>query len=215
MLKAIILDMDGVMIDTEKLYAIFWKKAIEYYGYHPTHEFLMKLRSLARPLGDRLFKETFGEAADYYAIREKRLELMNAYIDEHGVEMKQGLIELLTDAKNKGVKLGVATATDEVRTKRYLNQLHIIEFFDVIVCGPQVAHGKPAPDIYLRACELLEEEPKNCLALEDSPNGIMSAYNAGCRVIMIPDQEEPEKELYQYFEQKVTSLSEIKLDISD
>jgi HAD superfamily hydrolase (TIGR01509 family) len=182
--------MDGLMIDTEKLYAVFWEKALVFYGYHPTREFLRKLSSLSHELADTLFQATFGENINYLQIREKRIELMNAYIQSHGVEKKVGLDELLAYLHNRKICMAIATSTDYERTNQYLNQLKIKDYFKEIVCGPMVEHGKPAPDIYLKVVSLLGVTPEECLALEDSPNGVTAAYKAGCKVIMIPEYED-------------------------
>lgn len=207
-IKAVIFDMDGLMLDTEKLYELFWERALQFYGYQPNKQLLLDLRSLSRDLAAKLLQQNFGLELDYHQIRNKRVELMNAYIEEHGIEKKEGLDELLVYLKEKEYRMAVATATEYERTKLYLTQLGLHEYFDAIVCGPMVAHGKPAPDIYHKAIELLGKSPKECLALEDSPNGVTSAYRAGCNVIMIPECEENEiGEGVKY--QQVKSLRDI------
>ena len=108
-------------------------------------------------------------------------------IEENGVEKKPGLDKLLEYLKKHGYKIAVATATDKLRSENYLRSVAVLGYFDIMVCGPMVKNGKPAPDIYLKASELLNLDPSECLALEDSPNGILSAYRAGCRPVMIPD----------------------------
>lgn len=191
-MKAVIFDMDGLMLDTEKLYEIFWEKALIFYGYTPSRKLLLNLRSLSRDLAAKLLQENFGPELDYHKIRDKRVELMNAYTTEHGVEKKEGLDDLLDYLYNQKIKMAVATATDYERTNQYLTKLELIKYFDVIVCGPMVPQGKPAPDIYRKAVSLLELNAGECLALEDSPNGVISAYRAGCQVILVPETEDNE-----------------------
>ncbi len=188
-LKAIIFDMDGLMIDTEKLYQVFWERALQYYDYQPSKQLLLDLRSLSRDLAAKLLQDHFGTGLDYTKIRNKRVELMNAYIDEHGVEKKEGLDELLAYCSEKKLRMAVATATDYERANQYMTQLKIRDKFEVIVCGPMVKHGKPAPDIYLKVVELLGVLPEECIALEDSPNGGRAASAAGCNVIMVPEDK--------------------------
>ena len=83
--------------------------------------------------------------------------------------------------------MAVPTATDEIRTKKYLESIGIYDMFDEIVCATMVENGKPAPDIYLLASEKLGLNPEECIAVEDSPNGALSAINANCKTIVVPD----------------------------
>ena len=174
-LKAIIFDMDGLMIDTEKLYQVFWERALQYYDYQPSKQLLLDLRSLSRDLAAKLLQDHFGTGLDYTKIRNKRVELMND--------------ELLAYCSEKKLRMAVATATDYERANQYMTQLKIRDKFEVIVCGPMVKHGKPAPDIYLKVVELLGVLPEECIALEDSPNGGRAASAAGCNVIMVPEDK--------------------------
>lgn len=192
-IKGIIFDMDGLILDTEKLLLKFWIMAANEFGFDMKREHVLGIRSLAAKYAIPKLQYIFGEKFDYYAVRKRRIELMNKYIEENGVEKKSGLDELLEYLKKHEYKIAVATATDKPRAEMYLKSVGILEYFDIMVCGPMVENGKPAPDIYLKSCELLNLEPSECLALEDSPNGIMSAYKAGCIPVMIPDLSQPDK----------------------
>ena len=104
----------------------------------------------------------------------------------------------------------IATANEYPRTKRYLEKLGIGEYFDKIICADMVKLGKPAPDIYIYACKELGIAPDRVFAVEDSPNGVKSAYDAGCKVIMVPDLTEPDKELKKLLFARVDDLWEIR-----
>lgn len=209
MTHAVIFDMDGTLIDTEKYYRIFWPKAMAEFGYQMTDEQALSMRSLGRPFAPARLKEMFGEELDYIKVRERRKQLMEACIDREGIQPKQGAKELLTALKEKGITTAIATATDLERTGKYLKMVGLQGYFDEIISATMVKEGKPSPDIYLYACEKLGFKPEECIAVEDAPNGVLSAYRAGCKVIMVPDQTKPDEELEKCLYACVDSLSEI------
>lgn len=195
MIKAVLFDMDGTLIDTEKYYRVFWPIAMAEFGYTLTDEQVLSMRSLGRPFAPAQLKAWFGEDLDYYAVRNRRKELMEEVIDRDGIQLKPGAVEILEELKRRGVLIAIATATDLERTEKYLKMTGIREYFDRLISATQVKEGKPSPDIYLYACEQLGLAPEECIAVEDSPNGVTSAYRAGCKVVMVPDQTEPDEEL--------------------
>lgn len=194
-IKGVISDMDGVILDTEKLYVRFWCEAANFCGYPMEHWHALSIRSMARPFAIERLKGYFGEDFDYYAVHDKRIELMDKYIEENGIEAKKGAKALLSYLKNNGYRVALATATGIERTEKYLKQQGLYEYFDEIVCASMVEHGKPEPDIYLYAADKLGLTPQECIALEDSQNGIKSASSAGCKTVMVPDLDEPADEI--------------------
>lgn len=208
-IKGIIFDMDGLMIDTEKLLHKYWVQAANEFGYPMKIEHVLQIRSLAAKYAIPKLKDMLGEDFDYYKVRARRMELMNQHVEQYGLEKKKGLDELLAYAKEKGYAMAVATATDEERTRKYLKSIGKYSYFDEIICGPMVANGKPEPDIYLEAAKRLQLLPENCMALEDSPNGILSAYRAGCIPVMVPDLDEPSKETKEMLYGLVSDLSKV------
>ena len=209
MMQAVLFDMDGTLIDTEKYYRIFWPKALAACGYVMTDEQALSMRSLGRPFAPRQLKDWYGEDFDYYAVRNKRKELMEAALDRDGIRVKPGAVELLEYLKKRHITTAVATATDLERTEKYLTMTGLRSYFDKLISATMVKEGKPSPDIYLYACEQLGLSPKQCMAVEDSPNGVLSAYRAGCKVIMVPDQTEPDDDLKKCLYACVPTLADI------
>ena len=209
-IKGVLFDMDGVILDTEKLYTRFWKEAAQSLGYPMTHEMALGMRSLSREVGERQLKEYLGEDVDYQQVRNKRIEMMSAFIDENGVELKPGIHELLDFLKEKGIKTSVATSSPLDRTKEYLSQVGLVDAFDELVSGHMVEHGKPAPDIYIYAAEKLGLKSEECLVLEDSPTGLLAAYRAGCIPVMVPDQDQPNEEVKRMVYAVVDNLVAVK-----
>lgn len=209
MIKAVIFDMDGILIDTEKYLYEYWKQAAQEAGFTLTHEQLLSFRSLATEFAEPKFRRWFGEKFDYAAIRERRKELMNAHLEKKGVEKKPGVETLLQWLTENGYKKAVATACDMERTRKYLNEIGIFRKFDQVVCAPDVPHGKPAPDVYLHACASIGEKPEHCVALEDSDNGALSAYRAGCKVIMVKDLADPLPETGEFLTGAADNLMDV------
>lgn len=212
MIRAVIFDMDGTLIDTEKYYRIFWPRAMAEFGYTMTDEQALSMRSLGRPFAPARLKELFGEDLDYTQVRQRRKELMEACIEKEGIQPKPGAIKLLTTLKNKKITTAIATATDLKRTAKYLKMAGLEGYFDEIISAVMVKEGKPSPEVYLYACEKLGLKPEECIAVEDAPNGVLAAYRAGCKVIMVPDQTKPDAELRNCLYSCVDSLEDIALD---
>lgn len=208
-IKAVIFDMDGVILNTEPLLAKYWCMAAREFGFPMEYEQALTLRSMCEKYASPFLKKTFGESFDYRTVRARRKELMNRDIEENGLELKPGIKELLDYIDTTRIKKAIATATDMERAERYLDSVGLYDRFDKICCGPMVKNGKPDPDLYLFAAEQIGISPSECIAIEDSPNGIKSAYGAGMNTIMVPDLSQPDSELEKMLFRKCDSLIEI------
>lgn len=207
---AVIFDLDGTLTDTEKFYQKAWPEALEHFGYKAEPWMALELRSLGRPFAPLKFKEWFGEDFDYNLVREYRKGLVADIIKEHGIPLKPGAKEILTWLRENNILTAIATANDYKRTEGYLNKIGLFEYFDKIICADMVSQGKPAPDIYAFACKELNLSPDRTFAVEDSPNGVSSAFGAGCKVVMVPDLTQPDEELKSKLYAKVDTLLGIK-----
>ena len=192
-IRGILFDMDGLVVDTEKLYSRFWIEACRHYGFPMTREQALEMRSLSKEAGQAKLVSFFGPEASYPVIRARRIELMDAYIAQHGVEARPGARELLEHLKARGIPCAITSSSPAERIQSYLEPLGLYGYFDRILSGHDVPRGKPAPDIYLYGAAALGLRPGECLALEDSPAGVCSAYAAGCLTVMVPDQDLPDE----------------------
>lgn len=207
--KAVIFDLDGTLIDTERIYRMVWPQAMASLGYVFTEEMYLQLRSLGRPFAPKRFKEWFGEDFDYDYARKVRKGLFDAYVAEHGIQIKKGAIELLEYLHSKNIITAIATATDIDRATQYLDMVGLTKHFDKILSATMVDEGKPSPKVYQFACKELGFNPCECMAVEDAPNGVLSASRAGLNVVMIPDQSEADEELKKILFAYLPSLDRI------
>ena len=191
--RGVLFDMDGVVIDTEKLYTRFWREAAADLGHPMTLEQALQMRSLGSRESQEKLDSFFGSGVlDYTALRARRIELMDAFIAEHGVEEKKGIRELLACLKEKGIPCAITSSSSIPLIRRHLGNLGLLEGFTALCSGKDVPQGKPAPDIYLHGAATLGIAPEDCLAIEDSPAGIEAAWRAGCMAVIVPDQDQPD-----------------------
>lgn len=207
--KAVLFDMDGLVLDTEKLYSRFWQEACRNLGYPMTREQALTMRALNSKAGEENLRRFFGPAVVYQQVRSLRIRLMDAYIAENGVDLKPGIRELLEDLKKKQIPTALASSSPVERIEAYLKPLQLFDRFDCICSGYEVPHGKPEPDIFLHAAECLHQNPENCMVLEDSPAGILAASRAGCMPVMIPDLDQPDEATKSLLYAKADSLLDI------
>lgn len=206
-MNTILFDMDGTLFDTEKHYQWAWRKAIADAGYELDASEVLKLRSLGAPYNVAQFQEWFGEEVDYRAIRQERVDLMKDML-AHEIPLKPQVPQTLEKLRQMGYSMAVVTATAQEQAVSNLKLAGLLPFFDHVISASMVKRGKPAPDVYLYACEVLGVQPENCYAVEDSPNGVMSAHAAGCRTIMIPDLSQPDAELSRLLYRKLDTFGE-------
>lgn len=208
-IRGVLFDMDGLVLDTEKLYTRFWMEACQFYGFPMTREQALKMRAANSKLGEEILRGFFGPSVDYRKCRAKRIELMDAFIEEQGVEPKPGIYELLDALDQRGIPAAITSSSPRDRIEKHLKSLNLLHRFQKICSGYDVPWGKPAPDIYLHGAASLGLPPESCLALEDAPTGILAAYRAGCVTVMVPDLDQPDRETEKLLFAKADSLLDV------
>lgn len=209
--EAVVFDMDGVIFDSEKLYRRHWKITGKEYGIDDDemNELCNLIAGATKNHNERLMKTHFGEDFDYETFRRKTMTRMDEDISRNGLDLKPGVLELFQYLKENGYKIGLATSTQQERAQSNLKNAGILDVFDKIVYGGSVPNGKPAPDIYLKACEELGVKPSEAIGIEDSINGVKSSSSAGLYTIMVVDLIEPTEEIRPLAQQIYNSLFDV------
>lgn len=192
--------MDGTLFDTEKIYHAAWNRA---------------------GIPDELYRQFIGrDTAHIHALIHENTRLdpaqvqaaRNTYVEEEltrGIPLKPGLIPTLQWLQKNGYHSCIATSSPEITARRYLQQTETACYFDEIVSGNTLPHGKPAPDIYLLAAERMHVPAGACVVVEDSYNGVRSGAAAGMKTVMIPDEIGPDAEMQEIAAVILGSLSEL------
>ncbi len=190
---AIIFDMDGLMLDTERLALKAWQLAGADFEFSISDDIFITIVGRNRRDSDRILVEIFGTDFPIAAVRNRYLTYLDRWIDEGKLSIKSGLLELLGLLDKISMPKAVATSTEYERAVHKLSLTNLLEHFPIVIAGDQVQKGKPAPDIFLAAAVQLGVLPENCLVLEDSDTGIQAAHDAGMTPVMIPDMKPPSK----------------------
>ena len=207
--RGVLFDMDGLVLDSEILYARFWREACAFYGFTMSHEQALGMRGLNHTAGAAILREWFGPEANHPQIRAKRIELMDAFIEANGVELKPGVVQLLDYLQLRGIAAAITSASPLPRIQNHLARHGLDTRFQKLCSGHDVPRGKPEPDIYLHGAASLGLKPEECLALEDAPAGILSAYRAGCLPVMVPDLDQPTEETEALLFARADSLTDV------
>lgn len=203
---AVIFDMDGLMIDSERVSIACWAQAAYELALPLADDFWLRFVGLGDRDCERLLLQHI-DAGQVAALFARCHDLYEARTQE-GLPLRPGILDLLKLLHDHGIARAVATSTRQPRASRKLAAAGLLPFFEVVVTSSDVAHPKPAPDIYLLAAQKLGKDPARCLALEDSPAGIRAAVGAGMTAIQVPDLVHPDDDLRALGHRIVDSLAD-------
>lgn len=195
MLRAAVFDMDGLMFDSERLVYENWQKMMDEQGYqYSIEDFRMTVGKRKNEVQHFYFNK-YGSDFPYWEFSERGKKMYVDYIHQNGIPVKKGLYEVLTYLKDNNFKIALATSTSRQTSVMNLKSAGVLKYFDVLVCGDDVKNGKPHPEVFLTAAQRLSQAAKDCVAFEDSINGIKSAFAAGMVTVMVPDFLQPTNEI--------------------
>jgi beta-phosphoglucomutase len=190
-IRGVVLDMDGLMLDTEPIYKAAWQRAAAELGFDLDDEWFSRLTGRPNRDCEREVLLRFGPEFPMPRFRARWPELWRSSADVRGIPLKAGLLAFLSFVRQHALSSAVATSSDSSFTEFSLRSAGLDGHFDAVVTGDQIERGKPAPDIYLEAAARLGLEPPECVALEDSDAGVLAASAAGMVTVCIPDLKPP------------------------
>ena len=192
-IKAVLFDMDGLVIDSERIFYQGYQAASGPFGFEDP----LLLATVSLGVRDEetvlLFDSIMGRAFDSVGLVRFVDQYVEDYFNTHPSPLKPGLVELLAFLQHRGIRIGMATGSVMQRAEHHLASAGIRDYFEVIISCEMVSQSKPAPEIFLTCADKLGCAPENCLALEDSLSGVMAAYYSGIKVIMVPDLIQPDE----------------------
>ena len=208
-MKGIIFDMDGVILDSETISDRTWRIAAKEKGLEINDRILNSCRGTNKNDSMAILKIHYGKVFDSAAFLERTSELFHQIEESEGIPLMHYAKEILEYLKSRYI-LALASSTRGVTVERQLRTAGVIDFFETRTTGDMVIHSKPDPEIYLMACKSVGLEPSECYAIEDSLNGIKSAYAAGLKPIMVIDKIQPTDEIRKMCVAVFDSLEELK-----
>lgn len=195
MIRAVIFDMDGVLIDSQPMHYLGDQRTLAAYGVDASVSEMEAYAGTTNKYRFSLFKEKYHLSEDIDAMIAKRESIMIDIVMSSDAVPVKGIAALLRDIRKHGLKTAVASSSSYPFIYAVLRKLDIEKYFDLIFSGESVPNGKPAPDVFLEACKKLNEQPDTCIVVEDSSNGVLAARRAGMTCIGYQNPTSGEQDL--------------------
>lgn len=207
--KAVVFDMDGVIFDSERAVMQCWKEVASRHNIPDIEKAILACTGTTMVRTREIMLNLYGADFPYDEYARESSVIFHSRYDGGRLPMKPGVKELLTFLKEHDKKIALASSTRQQVVTDELRDAGVIEYFDRIICGDMVSRSKPAPDIFLKACEELNISPSDSYAIEDSYNGIRAAHAGGLHPIMVPDLLPADEEMQSLAEIVLPSLTSI------
>ena len=195
MINTVIFDMDGVIFDTERLAHRCWLEVARQKGIEDMDKIYPAIIGCNRSRAAETLLNYYGKNFPMEDFLQDTRRTFNRYIDTCGVPIKADVTELLMFLKTNGYMTALASSSDRAIVEKELKSANIYKYFDKIVCGDEVTHSKPDPEIFLKAVSALKSQKRESMVIEDSYNGLQAAVSAGVTAVMVPDMLPPTEEL--------------------
>lgn len=205
--QAAIFDMDGLLLDTERVCQSSFQKACQFLSLPFLETTYLEIIGQNSTGIEKTIKGGYGQDLDYTSLRSKWMEYYHQVVKYQAIPIKEGVVELLEWLKSHQIPMAVATSTDQTLANRKLELAGLKHYFSGISSGCEVTHGKPHPEIFLLAAKRLNTEPKACLGFEDSNNGVRAGVAAGLQMVQVPDLVSPSPEVLALGHNIVPSLN--------
>lgn len=205
-LAGVVFDMDGVLIDSERIIRAAAQAAALEIDHRLTDDFYASVIGLPGTRVEAAFMAEFGPDFPLADYRKRFERCYRLEVDERGIQPKPGVPELLVTLHARRIPIAVATATRSGNAERALEAAGLLPHLAVCVTGDQVARSKPAPDVFLAAAARIGLPPEHCIAVEDSEVGARAAVAAGMWTLMVPDFRAPSDELANMVHEVLDSM---------
>jgi HAD superfamily hydrolase (TIGR01509 family) len=193
--EAVLLDMDGLMLDTERPVIAMWIQAAAALGWNISADVVCRTIGIDEKDSRRIYMEAYGPQFPHDDVWKECFRLAYESAEREGISLRPGLPVMLEHIAALGIPAAVATSTSRKMALWKLEKAGLGGCFPIMVCGDDVSRGKPAPDIFLSAAEKLGKKPALCAGFEDSPAGLMALHAAGIPSVFIKDVLDPPREV--------------------